>query len=93
MNSKLYVTYDKLADLYGPLMEFPTFAAAIRAIGHQVSQMPSFKREDFQLIELGQRAEVGSLNEKTHLHLRVYDDFKVYEMTDILPDVVAPQGE
>lgn len=101
MNSKLYVTYDKIADSYGPLMEFPTLSSAIRAIGFQVSKNETFRREDFQLIELGSRIEsipglVRSpedlFSESTIIKVSVYDEPRIYEFTDILPDVAVPQS-
>lgn len=94
MNSKLYVTYDKIADSYGPLMEFPTLASAIRAIGVQISKNETFRREDFQLLELGVRVESSDpdFSHLSKISVTIFDTYNVFEFTDILPDVAAPQS-
>lgn len=89
MKRYLYSVYDSKAESYGPLVEFPNLPTAIRAIKEQFSTSPHVlgNKEDFFLVELGVR-----IDDDSKLSITVYDSYRQYNFSEILPEVIAPEG-
>lgn len=95
MNSRLYILHDKLADTYGPIMEQPNLGTVIRSLQSQISQLPAFRKEDYELLELGTRTELVSSDpnspDRIDFRVSLFDSYRSYLLSDILPDVASPE--